>query len=435
MKKVIEELQWRGLLHQTTPELINKNSKKITVYAGFDPTADSLHIGNLAPIMLLKHLQNAGANIIALVGGATGMIGDPSGKKSERKFLDEKTLDKNFDAIRNQIHELLPKNNSDANIPKMVNNYNWYKDMNILFFLRNVGKYITVNTMMSKDSVKNRINGENNAGISFTEFTYQLIQAQDFRHLNNKYGCNLQVGGSDQWGNMTAGIELLRKADSVEVDALTCPLITKTDGSKFGKSENGNVWLDANKTSPYNFYQFWFNQTDEDAAKFIKIFTFLTKSEIDNIINEHNAAPHKRLLQKRLAEEVTKMIHGEEGLQEALVATDFLFSKKNVDINSLERISDTSFERIFSSVPNTHINKIIFDYATDIYDLLSEKTNFEIFKSKGDIRRLIKNNGLSINLSKIKNDTNLTDLKTIHSKYIIIQKGKKNFHLLKIVNE
>jgi len=430
MNKLIEELKWRGLLHQTTPELENIKSEKITAYAGFDPTADSLHIGNLAPIMLLKHLQNNGANIIALVGGATGMIGDPSGKKSERKFLDEKTLDHNFDSIKKQIIELLPTNKE--NKTRIVNNYEWYKNMNILDFLRNVGKYITVNTMMSKDSVKNRINGENNQGISFTEFTYQLIQAQDFRHLNLNFGCNLQVGGSDQWGNMTAGIELLRKAEGKDVNALTCPLITKSDGSKFGKSEKGNVWLDLEQTSPYEFYQFWFNQTDEDAAKFIKIFTFLSKDEIEYLIEEHSKEPHKRKLQIKLAEEVTKLIHGNNGLEEAKVATNFLFSKKNIDINSLERINIKSFERIFSSVPNTQIDKLTFESASDIFDLLSDKTNFEIFKSKGDIRRMIKNNGLAINLSKVNNSTKLEDINTIHTKYIIIQKGKKNFHLIKI---
>jgi len=430
MKELIKELKWRGLLHQHTAGLENLECMP-TGYVGFDPTADSLHIGNLAPIMLLIHLNLAGGKIIGLVGGATGMIGDPSGKKNERKFLDETTLDHNFDKIKKQLFTLIISGNAGRVVA--VNNFDWYKNMSILDFLRNVGKHATVNTMMTRDSVRNRIKpeieGESVDGISFTEFTYQLIQAKDFEHLNVKHECNLQMGGSDQWGNITAGIDLVRRTNGKSVHGLTCPLITKTDGTKFGKSEAGNVWLDKDKTSPFEFFQFWINQTDIDAKKFIKIFTLLDKKSIEVLIKLHDENPAKRFLQNELATNLTEFVHGKSGLKEAQIATDLLFGKLNLD--TLSDISVEIFEKVFKTIPQTTVDVLT---GNNVIDILSEQTNFEIFKSKGDVRRLIKNNGLSINLKKVNVDTIITDFKKLHSKFLLIQKGKKNFHVLKINN-
>ena len=434
IQKLVEELEWRGLLHQQTSN-IEDLKNNVVAYVGFDPTSDSLHIGNLAPIMMMTHCVRAGARAIGLVGGATGMIGDPSGKKSERKFLDEQTLDYNFDCITAQLKKLLPKAQDDSTyIPTTINNYDWYKNMSILDFLRNVGKHMSVNVMMTKDSVRNRIKPENEGevvdGISFTEFTYQLIQAKDFAHLNDKYGCNLQMGGSDQWGNMTAGTELIRKTNGNHTHAITCPLITKSDGSKFGKSEKGNVWLDSNKTTPFEFYQYWINLSDIDAEKMIKVFTLLSREVIEDLIVKHNEAPYKRELQKVLAKEVTIIVHGEEGYNEALAATNILFGK-----SSLQQIRDLTkeqFERIFSAVPVTKVDRIIYDQSQSIVALLTEDSKFEIFKSKSDIRRLIKDNAISVNLEKIDMQNKVTALELFHEKYLIIKKGKKNYHLINV---
>lgn len=432
MKDLIKELEWRGMIHQYTTPLLDIEVKNIIAYVGFDPTADSLHIGSLAPIMLMTHLRKAGGNVMALVGGATGMIGDPSGKKNERQFLTEKDLDHNYECVKNQLNSLIPYKNDDVTVPDLVNNYTWYEDMNILDFLRNVGKYITVNTMMARDSVKNRINGEGD-GISFTEFTYQLIQAQDFRFLHSNYNCNLQMGGSDQWGNMVAGMELVRKAENGNVDVLTCPLIAKSDGTKFGKSEKGNIWLDANKTTPFEFYQYWMNQSDIDAEKFIKIFTFLSQDEITTLIDSHNENPSNRLLQTKLAKEVTTFVHGEEGYKEALFTTDVLFAKNKNIMKDLMELNKETFERIFATVPTTTITVDALNSAVGYFDLLSENTKCEIFESKGAVRRMVKNGGLTVNMKKVNLDSNIvTELKLIHEQYIIVQKGKKNFHLIKI---
>jgi tyrosyl-tRNA synthetase len=434
IEKLINELQWRGLLHQKTSNIENLKDN-VVAYVGFDPTSDSLHIGNLAPIMMMTHCVKSGARAIGLVGGATGMIGDPSGKKSERKFLDEQTLNYNFDCITKQLSGLLPPSPEESTyIPTTINNYDWYKNMSILDFLRNVGKHMSVNVMMTKDSVRNRIKpdetGEAVEGISFTEFTYQLIQAKDFAHLNNIYGCNLQMGGSDQWGNMTAGTELIRKTTGSQTHAITCPLITKSDGAKFGKSEKGNVWLDSNKTTPFEFYQYWINLSDEDAEKMIKVFTLLSREIIEDLIAKHTAAPYKRELQKILAKEVTTFVHGEDGYNEALAATNILFGKSSLD--QISSLNKNQFERIFSAVPVTKINRIVYDQSASIISLLTEDSKFEIFKSKSDIRRLIKDNAISVNLEKIDMQNKVDKLRLLHDKYLIIKKGKKNYHLINV---
>lgn len=419
------------MIHQHTPTLPEIDVKNIIAYVGFDPTSDSLHVGSLAPIMLMTHLRKAGGNVMALVGGATGMIGDPSGKKNERQFLTEELLDHNYKCVSAQLNKLVKYKNSDETIPDQVNNYIWYEDMTILDFLRDVGKYITVNTMMARDSVKNRINGEGD-GISFTEFSYQLIQAQDFRYLHDNYNCNLQMGGSDQWGNMTAGMELIRKAENASVDVLTCPLITKGDGTKFGKSEKGNVWLDSSKTTPFEFYQYWMNQSDVDAERFIKIFTFLNREEINSLIEIHTNDPSKRTLQSALANEVTKFVHGEEGYQEALFTTDVLFAKSKNIMNELMKLNKNTFERIFATVPTTTIKLNELNLESGYFTLLSEHTHYEIFESKGAVRRMVKNGGLMVNMIKLTLDSDSKELILIHDQYIIVQKGKKNFHLIKI---
>jgi tyrosyl-tRNA synthetase len=419
----IEELKWRGMIHDMMPGTEEQLKKEMTAgYIGFDPTADSLHIGSLLPIMLLVHFQRSGHKPIALVGGATGMIGDPSFKAEERKFLDENTLRHNLSCQKKQLEKFLDFN-CGANSAEIVNNFDWFKEFSFLGFLRDVGKHITVNYMMAKDSVKKRME----TGISFTEFTYQLIQGYDYYNLYKTKNCRLQMGGSDQWGNIVTGTELIRRKDGGEAFALTCPLVTKADGGKFGKSEKGNVWLDAHKTSTYAFYQFWLNTSDEDAEKYIKIFTLLNKEEIDGIVAEHKQAPHMRLLQKRLANEVTLMVHSREGLDTAIEASEILFGKGTEE--TLKKLDENTFLSVFDGVPMYTIEKQLLVGGINIADLLGEKT--EVFPSKGEVRRMIKGGGLSLNKNKIEDENQSVgtgDL--INNQYLLVQKGKKNYFLI-----
>jgi tyrosyl-tRNA synthetase len=419
----IKELLWRGMIHDMMPGTEEQLDKEMTAgYIGFDPTADSLHIGNLLPIMLLVHFQRAGHKPIALVGGATGMIGDPSFKAEERKFLDEKTLRHNLACQKKQLEKFLDFN-CGANSAEIVNNYDWFKDFSFLSFLRDVGKHITVNYMTSKDSVKKRLE----TGISFTEFSYQLIQGFDFYYLYQHKNCRLQMGGSDQWGNIVTGTELIRRKDGGEAFALTCPLVTKADGGKFGKSEKGNVWLDATKTTPYAFYQFWFNVSDEDAEKYIRLFTLLPREEIESITLEHKQSPHLRLLQKKLATEVTLMVHSQDGLDSAIEASEILFGKGTRE--TLKKLDENTFLTIFDGVPMVNIDKDLLKAGINILDLLGEKT--AVFPSKGEVRRMIKGGGLSVNKVKIEDETlviGTTDL--LNDSYLLVQKGKKNYYLI-----
>ncbi|HLO59461.1 MAG TPA: tyrosine--tRNA ligase [Bacteroidales bacterium] len=419
----IEELSWRGMIHDMMPGTEEQLQKEMTAgYIGFDPTADSLHIGNLLPIMLLVHFQRSGHKPIALVGGATGMIGDPSFKAEERKFLDEDTLRHNLSCQRKQLEKFL---NFDcgANSAEIVNNYDWFKEFSFLGFLREVGKHITVNYMMSKDSVKKRLE----TGISFTEFTYQLIQGHDYFHLYREKNCRLQMGGSDQWGNIVTGTELIRRKAGGEAYALTCPLVTKSDGGKFGKSEKGNVWLDANKTSVYAFYQFWLNTSDEDAEKYIKLFTLLTQEEIQKITDEHKAEPHLRLLQKKLATEVTLMVHSSEGLETAIEASEILFGKGTEE--SLKKLDEGTFLSVFDGVPLFVVEREKLQQGINIAELLGEIT--AVLPSKGEVRRMIKGGGISLNKKKIEDENAVigTDY-LINNRYILVQKGKKNYYLI-----
>lgn len=419
----IEELRWRGMIHDVMPGTEEQLAKEMTAgYIGFDPTADSLHIGNLLPIMLLFHFQRCGHKPIALVGGATGMIGDPSFKAEERKFLDEVTLRYNLSCQRKQLEKFLDFN-CGANSAEIVNNYDWFREFSFLGFLREVGKHITVNYMMSKDSVKKRLE----TGISFTEFSYQLIQGYDFYHLYREKKCRLQMGGSDQWGNIVTGTELIRRKDGGEAYALTCPLVTKADGGKFGKSEKGNVWLDPAKTSPYAFYQFWLNTSDEDAEKYIKIFTLLTQEEIAGIINEHKEAPHLRILQKKLATEVTRMVHSAEDVDTAVEASEILFGKGTAE--TLKKLDEATFLSIFDGVPIFQINKSQLEQGVNSVDLLAELT--AVFPSKGEARRMIKGGGVSLNKARIEDEAQLIgtgDL--LNHRYLLIQKGKKNYYII-----
>jgi len=423
---LIEELGWRGMLQDIMPgteEQLNK--EQTAAYIGFDPTADSLHIGSLVPILLLVHLQKAGHKPYALIGGATGMVGDPSGKSEERNLLSEDILKHNQAGVKKQLEKFLDFDASKANAAVMVNNYDWFKEMLFLDFIRDAGKHITVNYMMAKDSVKKRIEGEN--GISFTEFSYQLIQGYDFYWLYKKYNCKLQMGGSDQWGNITTGAELIRRKTGGEAFAFTCPLLTKTDGSKFGKTEKGNIWLDAEKTSPYQFYQFWLNAADEDAKNWIKIFTFLSKNEIDDLIKQHEENASARVLQKKLAKEITLFVHGDDGLKQALVTTEKLFSNQNADAESLSEEDLESMEGVV---------KIDYDLSKlnagiDVISFLAE-TN--IFPSKGEAKKMIQNGGVSINRKKIAGfDFFISAKILLHNKYLLIQKGKKNYYLVKML--
>ncbi len=424
---LIEELKWRGMLHDVMPGTEEKLAEEMTTgYVGFDPTADSLHIGNLVSIMLLKHLQLKGHKPIALVGGATGMIGDPSGKSEERNLLSEETLRHNQECIKKQLAKFLDFEPEKENCAEMVNNYDWMKEFSFLGFLREVGKHLTVNYMMAKDSVKKRLE----TGISFTEFSYQLVQGYDYYHLYKNKKCRLQMGGSDQWGNITSGSELIRRICGGEAFALTCPLITKADGSKFGKSEQGNVWLDPKMTSPYKFYQFWLNSSDDDAARYIKIFTLLSKEEVDALVEEHSQAPHMRLLQKRLAKEVTVMVHSEEDYNTAVEASEILFGKGTTE--SLGRLSEGDFLAIFEGVPQIDVAKSELAEGIDILELLAVKS--DVFSSKGEARKMIKGNGFSINKSKISDETLKVDASyLLKEKYILAQKGKKNYYILKAV--
>jgi len=426
----IDELKWRGMIHDIMPgteELLKK--EKTSGYIGFDPTADSLHIGHMVQVMLLVHFQRAGHTPIALVGGATGMIGDPSGKSEERNLLDESSLRKNQEGIKKQLSKFLDFQSDKNNRAVMVNNYDWMKDYSFLGFIRDIGKHITVNYMMSKDSVKKRIGSESKDGMSFTEFSYQLVQGTDFLHLYNNNNCRLQMGGSDQWGNIVTGTELIRRKVGGEAFALTCPLITKADGSKFGKTESGNVWLDPEKTTPYHFYQFWLNVSDEDASKYIKIFTILGQEEIECIINEHNKAPHERLLQKRLAEEVTVMVHSRSDYEGAVEASQILFGKGTTE--SLTRMSESTFLSVFEGVPVFDVKMDIIVNGITVADLLVEKT--QVFPSKGELRRLVQGGGLSINKIKLENpDMPVGKEFLLNGKYLLVQKGKKNYYLIRV---
>tara|TARA_R110001583_G_scaffold67978_9_gene193943 strand:+ start:1470 stop:2765 length:1296 start_codon:yes stop_codon:yes gene_type:complete len=429
IKNFVEELTWRGMIHTATPgaEAHLMESMR-SAYVGFDPTADSLHIGNLVPIMLLAHYQRCGHRPVALVGGATGMIGDPSGKSNERNLLDENTLRHNQDAIKNQLAHFLDFESDAENAAILVNNYDWMKDFSFLEFIRDVGKHITVNYMMAKDSVKNRISSDSSEGMSFTEFTYQLVQGYDFLHLYKEKDCTIQMGGSDQWGNITTGTELIRRIDSGKGYAITCPLITKSDGSKFGKSEGGNVWLDANRTSPYKFYQYWLNSSDEDAEKYIKIFTFLEQNEINALIKEHQEAPHLRVLQKRLAEEITKMVHSEDDLDNALKASNILFGKSTSE--DLKQLNEQTFLDVFDGVPQTEIEQSDIENGLDIIAALAEKGHF--LKSNGEARRALKENSISVNKEKVKDDYQITSEDLINNKFVLLQRGKKSYFILKI---
>ena len=422
---LIEELRWRGMIQDIMPGTEEQLLKEMTsAYIGFDPTADSLHIGSLVPILLLVHLQKAGHKPIALVGGATGMVGDPSGKSEERNLLNEDVLKKNQAGVKKQLEKFLDFDASKPNAALMVNNYDWFKDMNFLTFIRDVGKHITVNYMMAKESVRKRIEGE--TGLSFTEFTYQLIQGYDFYWLYTHYNCKLQMGGSDQWGNITTGAELIRRKAGSEAFAFTCPLLTKADGGKFGKTEKGNIWLDSEKTSPYQFYQFWLNAADEDAKKWIKIFTFLSKEEIDDLIAVHEDDASQRLLQKRLAKEITTFVHNEAGLNKAIETTEKLFADHNAPAESLSEEDLESMQGVINFEVDTKILNGI-----DVVSFLSE-TN--IFPSKSEARKMIQNGGVSINRKKISDIQMIIDSSLLlHEKYLLVQKGKKNYYLGKLV--
>ena len=425
----IEELKWRGLLFDITPEtekfLLERPEKG---YIGFDPTADSMHIGSLVQIIILMHFQKAGHSPIILLGGATGMIGDPSGKSDERNLLDQKTLVKNCNGIKKQFEKFLNFKKTIDNPALLVNNYDWMKSYSLIDFSREIGKHLTVNYMMAKESVKKRLGSESKVGMSFTEFTYQLIQGYDFLHLYNSLDCKLQMGGSDQWGNITTGIELIRRKEGGKSYAITCPLIKKTDGSKFGKTENGNVWLDKSRTSPYKFYQFWLNTTDDDAMIYIKIFTFLTKKTIENKIKEHSETPHLRLLQKIIAEEVTTLVHGKEAYLKALEVSQILFGKSTDD--ALQKLDTQTFLEIFAGVPQAKIKRSLLDDGIDIVTVLTNETGF--FNSKGEARRAINQNAISVNQAKVTLDYYIGIEDLIANQYILLQRGKKNYFVIKV---
>ena len=430
MKNFVQELQWRGMIHDVMPQTEEHLMEAMrSAYVGFDPTADSLHIGNLVPIMLLAHFQRAGHRPVALVGGATGMIGDPSGKSSERNLLDEKTLRHNQECVRTQLSQFLDFTSGAENEAIMVNNYDWMKEFSFLDFIRDVGKHITVNYMMAKDSVKNRLSGESADGMSFTEFTYQLVQGYDFLHLYQNNDCSLQMGGSDQWGNITTGTELIRRIGGGKGYALTCPLITKSDGSKFGKSEGGNVWLDAKRTSPYKFYQYWLNTSDEDAAKYIKIFTFLNQEEIEALLEEHSGQEHRKTLQKRLAKEVTITVHGEEAFVKAEEASNILFSKTAAE--DIKKVDEETFLSIFEGVPQAELSRSEFENGLDVIGALAEKTKF--LKSNGEARRALKENSVSVNFVKVQEGFMIQESDLINDRFILVQRGKRNKFLIKVI--
>lgn len=425
----VDELKWRGMVHSMIPgtEELLSGGKMVTAYLGIDPTADSLHIGHLCGVMMLRHFQRAGHKPLALVGGATGMIGDPSGKSQERNLLNEVTLRHNQEAIKAQLARFLDFDSDAPNRAELVNNYDWMKEFSFLDFAREVGKHITVNYMMAKDSVKRRLNGEARDGLSFTEFTYQLLQGYGFLHLYRHKGCRLQMGGSDQWGNITTGTELIRRTDGGEAYALTCPLITKADGGKFGKTESGNVWLDAARTSPYKFYQFWLNVSDADAEKYLKIFTFLTQDEIAALADEHAGDPGRRPMQKRLAEEVTVMVHGRDAYNAALDASQILFSNNAGE--QLRRLDEQTLLDIFEGVPTFEIDAARLEAGIPVLDMLAVETG--VFSSKGEARKMIQGNGLSINKDKYTDPNGtITSQHLLNGRYILVQRGKKNYFLI-----
>ena len=428
MTNFVEELRWRGLLHDIMPDTEAHLLEHVTAgYIGFDPTADSLHIGSLVQILILKHFQNAGHKPIALVGGATGMVGDPSGKSAERNLLDEASLQKNIEGVKAQLGRFLDFNATE-NPAELVNNFDWMKDISLIDFVRDTGKHITVNYMMAKDSVKKRLSSESKVGMSFTEFTYQLFQGYDFYHLYKEMDCKLQMGGSDQWGNITTGTELIRRKAQGKAYAITVPLVTKADGTKFGKTEGGNVWLDANRTSPYKFYQYWLNASDEDAEKYIKIFTFLDKEAIEALIIEHRETPHLRLLQKKIGEEVTIMTHGQEAFDNAIKASQILFGKSTSE--DLKSLDEQTFLDIFEGVPQASVSKEDIDNGLDMIGALAAKTGF--LNSNGEARRALKENAISVNKEKVKEDFVISTSDIIANAYVLLQRGKKNYFLLKI---
>ena len=430
MKEFIKELKWRGMLHDVIPGTEEHLSKNKTIgYVGFDPTSDSLHIGSLVPIFILKHFQNAGHTPIVLLGGATGMIGDPSGKSDERNLLDKKILKYNEKKLKLQFEKFLDFKSNISNKAVLVNNYDWMSKFSIIDFSRNIGKHITVNYMMAKESVKKRISKDTTQGMSFTEFTYQLIQGYDFLYLYKEMNCLLQMGGSDQWGNITTGTELIRRKENKKAYAMTCPLIKKSDGSKFGKSEGGNIWLDKNKTSVYKFYQYWLNITDEDAISYIKVFTFLSKDEAEDLIQEHNKDKARRVLQNKIAEVVTIMVHGEQDLNNSIRASKVLFGKSSKE--DLESLDEITFTEIFEGVPSSTISTSKLSKGIEIENLLASDTNF--LKSVSEARRSLKENSISINKNKIAENYKVSNTDLINNKYILLQRGKKNYYLL-IVN-
>lgn len=399
-----------------------------SAYVGIDPTADSLHIGHLVSVMMLRHFQLAGHKPYALIGGATGMIGDPSGKSTERNLLDEATLRLNQEALKAQLSRFLDFDSEVDNGAVLVNNYDWMKAFSFLAFIRDVGKHITVNYMMAKDSVKKRLSADASDGMSFTEFTYQLVQGYDFLHLYQNHNCTLQMGGSDQWGNITTGTELIRRIGGGKGYAITCPLITKADGTKFGKTESGNVWLDPHRTSPYKFYQYWLNTSDADAEKYIKIFTFLTRSEIENLVGEHQRAPHLRILQKRLAEEITLLVHSKEDLENAIKASNILFGKSTSE--DLRTLDEKTFLDVFDGVPQAEIPKSVLENGLDMIGALADKTGF--LASNSEARRELKQNSISVNKEKVKEDYNITTSDLINDKFVLLQRGKRNYFILLI---
>jgi len=424
----VEELRWRGMIQEIMPGTEEQLQKELTSgYVGIDPTADSLHIGHLVSVMILKHFQRAGHRPIALVGGATGMIGDPSMKSQERNLLDEPTLRHNQESIKKQLAKFLDFESDKPNAALLVNNYDWMKDMSFLSFIRDIGKHLTVNYMMAKDSVKKRLSGESSEGMSFTEFTYQLMQGYDFLYLYNNCGCKIQMGGSDQWGNITTGTELIRRKAGGEAFALVCPLITKADGTKFGKTESGNVWLDRKYTSPYKFYQFWLNVSDEDAEKYIKIFTALSKEEIQGLVEEQKTAAHLRPLQKRLAKEITIMVHCEEDYEAAVNASSILFGNSTAE--SLKSLDEETLLQVFEGVPQFEISKSEIEAGIPAIELLTQKTS--VFPSKGEMRKMVQSGGVSLNKNKLEDQDKVIDSShLINGKYILAQKGKKNYYLL-----
>ena len=429
MKNFVSELRWRGMLHDITPDtekfLLNQS---VSGYIGFDPSADSLHIGSLVQIMVLIHFQRAGHRPIILLGGATGMIGDPSGKSDERNLLSKEILERNTKSIKKQLEKYLDFDSTNPVAAEIVNNYDWMKNFSLIKFSREIGKHITVNYMMSKDSVKKRLQSDSKTGMSFTEFTYQLIQGYDFLHLFKEKQCKIQMGGSDQWGNIVTGVELVRRKESGKVFALTCPLITKSDGSKFGKSEHGNIWLDKKRTSPYRFYQYWLNSSDDDSKKYIKIFTLLSNQEIENLIQKHDESPNLRILQKKIAEEITMMVHSKEDLRKVQKATEILFGKSTTE--DLKKIDRQIFLDVFEGVPKVQILKKEIKSGVDIISALVSIGNF--LSSKGEARRAIRENSISVNKNKVDQNYYLTEKDLIDNRYILMQKGKKNYYIVEV---